>query len=106
MRTDNKFVSQFKKGFLDEVKHLRCGFVGIPVDDFKEFSLHNYPNLMVPEAPLAHFEHLEGGDLCVSKSLASALYTIGFEGGAEAINHYGETQVRGDTVDAIRKVGE
>jgi hypothetical protein len=21
MRTDNKFVSQFKKGFLDEVKH-------------------------------------------------------------------------------------
>ncbi len=80
--------------------------MGIPVDDFKELCLHNYPNLMVPEAPLARFEQLQGEDLCVSKSLANALYAIGFEGGAETINHYGETQVRGDSVDAIQKVGE
>ena len=90
MRTDNKFVSQFKKGFLDEVKSLRCGFVNIPVGDFKESHLHNYPNLMVPEAPPVRFVQLEGEDLCVSKkSLASALYAIGFEGATEAINHYG-----------------
>jgi hypothetical protein len=29
MRTDNEFVSQFKEGFLDEVKRIRCGFVYI-----------------------------------------------------------------------------
>jgi hypothetical protein len=45
MRTDNEFVSQFKKGFLDEVKRQRCGFVDIPLGDFKELHLHNYPNL-------------------------------------------------------------
>ncbi len=43
MRTENKFVCQFKKGFLDEVKRLRCGFVDIPGGDFKESHLHNYP---------------------------------------------------------------
>jgi hypothetical protein len=36
MRTDNEFVSQFKKGFLDEFICLRCGFVDTPVGDFKE----------------------------------------------------------------------
>jgi hypothetical protein len=36
--------------------------------------------------------------------LASALFAIGFEGAAEAINHYGESQLRGGTVDAIQKV--
>ena len=77
----------------------------IPVGDFKEWYLHKYSTLFF-EAPLVRFLQSEDEDFCVSKSLASALYTIGFEGGAEAINHYGETQVRGDTVDAIRKVGE
>jgi hypothetical protein len=106
MRTANECVSQFKKGFLDDVKHLRSGFVDISVDDFKESHLHNYPNLMVPEAPLVRFVQSEGEDLCVSKSLASALYAIAFEGAAEAINHYGESQLRGGTVDAIQKVGQ
>jgi hypothetical protein len=80
--------------------------VDIPVGDFKESHLHNYPNLMVPEAPSVYFVQLEGEDLCVSKSLASALYVIGFEGAAGAINHYGESQLRGGTVDAIQKVGQ
>ncbi len=77
-------MSQFKKGFLDEVKRLRCGFVDIPVGDSKESYLHNYPNL-IPEASPVLFVQLEGEDLCVSKSLASALYVIGYEGAAEAI---------------------
>ncbi len=55
-----------EKGLLDEVKLLRCGFVDIPVGDFKESHLHNHPNLMVPEAPSVHFVQLEGEDLCVS----------------------------------------
>ena len=46
----------------------------------------------------------EGDDLCVLKSLASAiLRVIGF---VESINHYGESQLRGGTVDAVRKVGQ
>jgi hypothetical protein len=56
---------------------------------------------MVPEAPPVRFVQSEGEDLCVSKSLAGALFAIGFEGAAEAINHYGERQLRGGTVDAI-----
>jgi hypothetical protein len=72
MRTYDEFVSQFKKGFLNEVKRLRCGFVDKPVGDFKESHLHNNPNLMVPEAPPVRFVQSEGEDLCVSKSLASA----------------------------------
>ena len=73
MRTDKEFVSQFKKGFLDGVKRLWCGFMDIPVGDLKKLHLHNYPNLMVCEAPLVCFVQLEGEDLCVSKSLARAL---------------------------------
>jgi hypothetical protein len=106
MQSDEESVSQFKKGLLDEVKRLRCGFVDIPLGDFEELHLHSYPNLMVPEALSVYFFQLEGEDLCVSKSLASALYAIGFEGAAEAIYHYGESQLRGGTVDAIRKVGQ
>jgi hypothetical protein len=56
---------------------------------------------MVPEAPLVYFVQPEGEYLCVSKSLASGFYAIGFEGRAEAINHYGESQLRGGAVDSI-----
>jgi hypothetical protein len=61
---------------------------------------------MVHEAPSVYFVLSEGEDCCVSKSLASALYAICFEGAAEAINHSGKSQLRGGTVDAIRKVGQ
>ncbi len=77
-----------------------------PVSDFKELHLHNYPNLIVPEARPVYFVQLDGEDLCVSTSLASVLYAIGFEGAAEAINHYGESQMREGTVDVIQKVGQ
>ncbi len=52
------------------------------------------------------FLQSEDEDFCVSKSLASALYAIGFDGAAGAINHYEESQLRGVTVDAIWKVGQ
>ena len=72
MKTDNKFVCQFQKGFLDEVKCLRCGFMDVPVGDFNELHFHNYPNLIVPEGTPVRVVQLEGEDLCVSKALASA----------------------------------
>ncbi len=76
IQTDENFVKQFKKGFLDEIKRLRCGFVDIQVGDFKESHLHEHPKLLVPEAPQVHFVQSECEDLCVSKSLTSALYAI------------------------------
>ena len=45
-------------------------------------------------------------DLCVSKSLASALHAIGFVKVAKSLNHYRESQLRGGTVDAVWKVGQ
>jgi hypothetical protein len=41
--------------------------VDIPVDDFPELHLHNYPNLMVPETYQVRFLQSEGEDLCISK---------------------------------------
>jgi hypothetical protein len=76
IQSDEDFVKQFKKGFLDKIKRLRCGFVDIPVGDFKESHLLEHPKLLVPEAPQVHFVQSEGEDLCFSKSLASALHAI------------------------------
>ena len=107
MKTGNDMVFQFKEGFLDEVKRMRSGgFVDIPVGDFKTSHLDEHPNLLVPGAPRVHFVQNDGEDLCVSKSFSSALYAIGFVDEAVGINNYGETQLRGGTVDAIGKVGE
>ena len=106
MITDEQFVSQFKQRFLDEVKHLRGGFVNIPVGDFKVSHLDEHPNLRVPDAPRVLFVQSEGEDLCVSKSLASALDAIGFVSEAASINQYGENHLRGGIVDAIKRVGQ
>ena len=105
IRTDDTFVNNFKKAFLDEVKRLRCGFVDIPVGDFKVSHLQEHPNLQVHGAPRVHFVQSDGEDLCVAKSLASALYALDFTEEATRLNDYGETQLRGGTVDAIVKVG-
>ena len=104
MKVDDHFVSNFKKGFLDEVKLMRCGFVRIPVGDFKVSHLQEHPNLQVPYAPKMQFVQTEGEDLCVSKSLASAFYQLGFETVATKINEYGERELSGGTVDAVGKV--
>ena len=51
----------------------------IPVGNFKVSHLHEHQNLLIPaEAPRVHYYQSEGEDLCVLKSLASALNTIGF----------------------------
>ena len=43
-------------------------------------------------------------DLCVSNSLASALFNIGFRTQAEEIVKFGKREVAGGTVDALDKV--
>ena len=50
------------------------------------------------------FPQTDGQDLCVSKSLASALYSLGFQGEAFRIEAYGITNLQGGAVDAFGKV--
>ena len=75
----------------------------IPVGDFKLSNLHEYPNLIVPNAPVVHFRQSDGQDLCVSKSLASVLHALQYESAATAVNDYGE-EIRG-TINVIKKIG-
>ena len=105
IRVDDAFVSQFKQSFLDELKGLKCGFVDIPVGDFKASHLQQHPHLQTSNAPKVHFVQSDGDDLCASKSLASALYALdNFKEEATRLNEYGETDLKGGTVDAVRKV--
>ena len=51
IRVDDAFVRQFKQSFLDELKGLKCGFVDIPVGDFKASHLQQHPHLQTSNAP-------------------------------------------------------
>ena len=105
MRVDDAFVQQFKQSFLDELKGLRCAFVYIPVGDFKASHLQQHPNLQTISAPKVQFVQSDGDDLCVSKSLTSALYALDdVKEEAKRINEYRETDLKGGTVDAVGKV--
>ena len=75
----------------------------IPVGDFKGSHLQQHPNLQIQNAPKVHFVQSEDGDdLCVSKSLASALYALeDFKEEATRLNKYGERDLKGGTLDAI-----
>ncbi len=57
-------------------------------------------------APKVHFNQSDGKDLCVSKALASALYTIGFQEEATAIDSHGEEIMKGAVVNALEMVEE
>ena len=53
--------------------------------------VHQHPNLIVVWAPLIQFRQLQGQDLCALKSLASALYALGFkEEAAVSLNEHWE----------------
>ena len=90
--------------FLDELKHIRTGFVDIPVGDWKKSSLHQHPRLTVMGAPKVHFVQEEGEDLCVSNLLASALFELGFVEEAAKIAAYGREELARGTVNALKKV--
>jgi hypothetical protein len=105
MQVDDAFVRQFKESFLDELKGLRCGFVDIPVGDFKASHLQQHPNWHVQNAPKVHFVQIDGDDLCVSKLLAIALYSLdNFKEEDTRLNEYGERDLKGGTVDAIKRL--
>jgi hypothetical protein len=101
---ESLLVEKFGKVYVDEVKKLYRGFVDVPVGEQKESRLHQYPNLRVSGAPSIRFIQSEGRDLCVSKSLASALFAIGFVKEAEIIDEFGEKNLAGNVVDAFQKV--
>ena len=82
------------------------GYVHVPVGDYKPSHLHCQPNLQSFGAPEVHFNQSNGKDLCVSKALASALYTIGFQEEATAIDSFGEEIMKRAVVDAFEMVKE
>ncbi len=106
MRADKDFLSNFKPNFLEEVKRMRCGFMDIPVGDFKVSHLQEHPDLHVHGLPTVHFMQSDGEDLCVSMSLASVLFVLGFTEEAIMVDKYGKSELVGGTVDAIEKVGQ
>jgi hypothetical protein len=105
MRTDETFVkANFPDAYISELMRMKKGFVDIPVGDFKVSHLSEHPSLHVHGAPRVRFPQTDGQDLCVSKSLASALYSLGFQGEAFRIEAYGITNLQGGAVDAFGKV--
>jgi hypothetical protein len=105
MRTDETFVkANFPDAYISELMRMKKGFVDIPVGDFKVSHLSEHPSLHVHGAPRVRFPPTDGQDLCVSKSLASALFSLGFQGEAFRIEAYGITKLQGGAVDAFGKV--
>jgi hypothetical protein len=99
---DENFVRKnFGDAFANELKRSKRGFVDVPVGDFKHSHLHLHPHLEVPGAPTLCFTQKDGKDLCVSKSLASALHSLGFEKEAAEIDFFGEEILKGAVVDAL-----
>jgi hypothetical protein len=97
-------VMAFGDVFVKELKMSPGGWVDIPVGDYKPSHLHKHPNLKVIGAPKVHFNQSDGKDLCVSKSLASALYSIGFTKEAVEVDSFGEEIMKGAVVNALEKV--
>ncbi len=88
----------FGDAFAHELKSTVRGFVDVPVGDFKPSHLHQHSHLKVPGAPPVRCTQKDGKDLCVSKSLASALFPLGFEKEAEEIVLFGEETLKGAVV--------
>ncbi len=97
-------VMAFGDVFVKELKMSPGGWVDIPVGDYKPSHFHKHPNLKVIGAPKVHFNQSDGKDLCVSKSLASALYSIGFTKEAVEVDSFGEEIMKGAVVNALKKV--
>ena len=99
---DETFVRKnFGDAFAHELKSSVRGFVDVPVGDFKPSHLHQHSHLKVPGAPPVRYTQKDGKDLCVSKSLASALFPLGFEKEAEEIDLFLEETLKGAVVDVL-----
>ena len=105
MRTDETFVREnFREAYINKLKQVKRRFVDIPVGDYKISHLSEHPNLHVHGAPRVRFSQTDGQDLCVSKSLASALDALGFQEEASHIDGFGISYLQGGAVEAFGKV--
>jgi len=97
-RVEEPFVRRnFGDVFTDELIRTRTGFVDVPVGDFKESNIQEYPELLDTNAPLLRYRQFQGMDQCVTKSFASALHAMNFITEAKAINEFGEKEISGGT---------
>ena len=86
---EKELRSKFGDAYVDQVKNMRCGFMDIPVGEYKVSQLHKYPHLCVLGAP---------------KSLASALHRLGFLREAAIINDFGETHLEENLTETIKRL--
>ena len=94
----------FGDNFANELMKLNRGFVDIPVGDDKTSRLTEHPNLKIIWGPTVKFVQLEGKDLCVSKSLASAFYALGWHEQSFKIDVYGEEVLKGLAMQALDRM--
>ena len=79
-------------------------YVDIPVGDYKKSTLHLYPSLRLSTAPIIQYTQSEGMDLCVSKSLASVLHSIGLIKEAKEVDQYAEHFQIGGKAETLKLV--
>ena len=104
--TEDFVRASFGNAFANELKRIRRGFVDIPVGDFKSSRLHEHPELQVDNSPRLKFVQSEGKDLCVSKSLASAFFALGWQEMSEKIDAFGENILKGKVLLGLERVVE
>ena len=103
---DEEFVrTAFGDIFCNEKKSLKRGFVDIPVGDYKPSRLMEHPHLCVVGACDIKSRQSEGKDLCVTKSVASAFYAMGWHDQALKLDAFGEEDLHGAVVEGIDRVG-
>lgn len=94
----------FGDAFANELKKCNRGFVDIPVGDFKASHLDQHPNLKVIGGPIVNYVHSKGKDLCITKSLASAFFALGWHEESAKIDNFGEVILGGLVVQALDRV--
>jgi hypothetical protein len=106
MQTDETFAkANFPDAYISKLMQMKKGFVDTPVGDFKVFHLSEHPSLHVHGgAHRVRFSRTDGQDLCVSKSLALALFSLGFQEEAFRIEAYRISDLQGGAVDGFGKV--
>ena len=97
-------VMAFGDVFVKELKMSPGGWVDVPVGDYKPSHLHKHPNMKLIGTPKVNFNQSDGKELCVSKSLASVLYSIGFTKEAFEVDSFGEEIMKGTVVKALYRV--
>ena len=92
--------------FANELMKMNRGFVDIPVGDYKPSRLTEHPNLKIIGGPTVEFVQSEGKDLCVSKSLASAFYALGWHEQSFKIDEYGKEVLKGLALQALDRTAD